>query len=181
MDKLANHIILIGFMGSGKSSVARRLARFERMNSIDMDTYIERESGMSIPQIFQREGEEGFRARELDFLRSMIIRDRCILSCGGGVVVCEASRELLKQLGIVIYLKVGAEEAIARISRPETRPLLSASVSPAEILASRLPLYEETADITIDTGGRSLRQVTSTVRRVLRAKGALETWREDRR
>jgi shikimate kinase len=173
MDILANHIIFVGFMGSGKSSIARQLARFEKMNCVDMDSYIEREAGMGIPRIFELEGEEGFRVRELDFLRSMLIRDRCVLSCGGGVVVREQSRELLKQLGTVVYLKVDADEAVSRISRPETRPLLSGAIPPAEILASRLPYYEEVADITVDTGGRSMQQVTAAVERALREAGKL--------
>jgi shikimate kinase len=173
MDTLADHIILIGFMGSGKSSVARRLARFEKMNCVEMDSYIEREAGMGIPRIFELEGEEGFRVREFEFLRTMLIRDRCILSCGGGVVVHERSRELLGQLGTIIYLKVKADEAISRISRPETRPLLSGAIPPAEILASRLQYYEEVADITINTSGRTLPQVVSATQHALRAAGKL--------
>jgi shikimate kinase len=173
MEKLADHIIFIGFMGSGKSSVARRLARFEKMNCIDMDIYIEREAGMSIPRIFEVEGEEGFRVRELDFLRSMLIRARCILSCGGGVIARDESRDLLKLLGTVIYLKVDADEAISRISHPETRPLLSGAIPPAEILASRLQYYESTADLTIDTKGHAIPQVVSMVQRALRARGKL--------
>jgi shikimate kinase len=169
----ADHIILIGFMGSGKSTVARRLARLEKMNSIDMDSYLEREANMTIPRIFELEGEEGFRARELDFLHSLARRDRCILSCGGGVVVCAESRALLRKLGTVVYLKVEADEAVSRISRPETRPLLSSMTPPAEILASRLQYYEEAADMTVDTGGRSIYQVVCAVQRALRARGKL--------
>ena len=174
MRKLADHIILIGFMGSGKSSVARKLARFENMNSIDMDIYIEREAGMKTTKIFEVEGEEGFRKREQEFLRSMVTRERCILSCGGGIITKEENREMLKQLGTVVYLKVSAEEAISRISKPETRPLLSGSKPPEEILASRLQYYEETADITIDTGGRTINQVASLLQRILRKAGKLQ-------
>jgi shikimate kinase len=173
VEKLADHLIFIGFMGSGKSSVARRLARFERMSCIDMDAYIERETGMSIQKIFELEGEEGFRARELEFLYSMLVRQRSILSCGGGIVVRDASRELLRQLGTVVYLEVDAEEAVSRISRPETRPLLSGPSSPAEILASRLRYYEEAADIVIDTRGRSIYQVVNMAQHALRARGKL--------
>jgi shikimate kinase len=174
MEKLADHIIFIGFMGSGKSSVARRLARFEKMMSIDMDVYIEREAGMSVSAIFEAEGEEGFRAREFDFLRSMLVRDRCILSCGGGVVAREESRDLLKRLGTIVYLEVDADEAISRISRPSTRPLLSGPIPPAEILASRLRYYEDAADLAVDTRGRSISQVVSAVQRVLCARGKLQ-------
>jgi len=173
MDKLADHIIFIGFMGSGKTCVARKLAYFEKMNCIDMDVYIEREAGMSVSRIFEVEGEEGFRQREHELLRSLLIRDRCILSCGGGIVVQDDSRELLKQLGTVIYLKVDAQEAVSRISRPETRPLLSGTISPTEIQMSRLPYYEDAADITIDTSGRTIKQVVSSVQRALRTAGKL--------
>lgn len=173
MDKLADHIIFVGFMGSGKTTVSKRLARTVHLNCIDMDVYIEREASMTVSRIFEVEGEAGFRARERDFLRSMLIRDRCVLSCGGGVVVREDSRELLKQLGTVIYLKVDADVAVSRISRPETRPLLSGPTPPAEILASRLQLYEDVADITIDTNGQTITQVTYQVKRELRRRGKL--------
>jgi shikimate kinase len=173
MEKLADHIVLIGFMGSGKSSVARRLARFEKMDNIDMDVAIEREAGMTVSAIFETEGEDGFRARELDFLRTMIARPRCILSCGGGVVVRDESRELVRRLGTVVYLVVDAAEAVSRISRPETRPMLSKATPPAEILASRLQYYEEAADITIDTKGRPIHQVALDTQRALRTRGVL--------
>jgi len=173
MDKFADHIIFIGFMGSGKSSVSRRLARFEKMNCIDMDVYIEREAGMPVARIFEVEGEKGFRQREREFLRTMIIRDRCVLSCGGGVIMQEDNRELLKQLGTVIYLKVSAKEAISRISNTVSRPMLSGELTPEELLALRLPLYEETAEIAIDTSGKTLSQVTLQVQRVLRKAGKL--------
>ena len=173
MEKLADHIIFIGFMGSGKSSVARRLARFEKMNSIDMDVYIEREAGMPVARIFEVEGEKGFRQREREFLRTMLIRDRCVLSCGGGVIMQEDNRELLKRLGTVIYLKVSAKEAISRIPNPESRPMLSGEIAPEELLALRIPLYEEAAEFTIDTTGKTLNEVTSQVQRVLRKAGKL--------
>jgi shikimate kinase len=172
-NKLASHIILIGFMGSGKSSVARRLARFEKMSSIDMDIYLERELGMSISQFFEAQGEAAFRACEYDFLHSMLARPRSILSCGGGVVVRDESRELLKQLGTVVYLVVDAAEAVSRISRPQTRPLLQGPTPPAEILASRLQQYEDAADITVDTRGRTIHQVVIGVQRALREAGKL--------
>ena len=181
MEKLADHIIFIGFMGSGKSSVARRLARFEKMNCIDMDEYIEREAGMSISRIFEVEGEKGFRQRERDFLRTMLIRDRCVLSCGGGIVTQEDNRELLKKLGTVIYLKVNAEEAISRIPNPETRPLLSGEILPEELLKARLPYYEETAEVVIDTNGIDINQVTSAVQRALGKMGKLSQPEKPRR
>lgn len=171
--KLAEHIIIIGFMGAGKSSVARKLARTEKMSSIDMDIYIEREAGMGVPQIFATEGEAGFRERETAFLESMFKRDRCILSCGGGVVTRDENRRIIKLLGTVVYLQVNAQEAVSRISRPETRPLLSGSTPPAELLEARRPFYEDAADITIDTTGKTPAQVIAEVRASLRRARAL--------
>ena len=165
---LADHLIFIGFMGAGKTSVAQRVARFAKLNCIDMDTYLEREAGMSVARIFELEGEAGFRQREWEFLRGMLIRDRCVLACGGGVVVREDSRELLKQLGTVVYLMVDVAEALARISEPASRPLLVGETPPAELLAARLSLYEDLADVTIDTNGRTVAQVVSEVQQRLR-------------
>jgi shikimate kinase len=171
--KLADHIIIIGFMGAGKSSVARKLARFEKMNSIDMDIYIEREAGMRIPQIFETEGEAGFRQRETAFLESMFKRDRCILSCGGGVVTREENRRILKLMGTVVYLEVDAQEAVSRISRPETRPLLSGSTPPEDLLETRRPFYEDAADITVDTTKKTPTKVAAEVKTKLRKIGVL--------
>jgi shikimate kinase len=172
-ETCASHIIFVGFMGAGKSSVARKLASSEGMSSIDMDSAIEREAGMSIQEIFGTEGEEGFRIRESEFLRSLPAMTRSIVSCGGGVVVRAENRELLKRLGTVVYLKVDAAEAVSRIAQPKTRPLLAGTMSPAEILAARLRYYEEVADITVDTMGYSIPQVAHAVRSALRARGKL--------
>jgi shikimate kinase len=143
------------------------------MESVDADVCIARDAGMPIPKIFELEGEEGFRAREFVFLHTMFEYPRCILSCGGGVIVHKETRALLRQLGTVVYLKVDADEAVSRISSPETRPMLSQAISPAEILASRLQYYEEVADVTVDTRGYSLYEVTFAVQHALRVRGIL--------
>lgn len=143
------------------------------MAAIDMDTYIAREAEMSVPEIFEMEGEEGFRRREQSFLESMLTRERSILSCGGGTVTRDDSRRLVKKLGTVVYLMATAEEAISRISRPETRPLLSGPVPPAQILEQRLALYEDAADVTVDTSGKGIHEVAAEVSEELRKRGVL--------
>jgi len=169
----ADHLIFIGFMGSGKSTIARKIARLKGMTSVDMDRFLEQEAGMTIPQIFETEGEEGFRAREHAFLKSMAQRDRCILSCGGGIINSPENRALLKDLGTVVYLEVSAQEAVSRISRPETRPLLQGKIPPEELLEQRRELYEEAADITFDTNGLSVGQVVRQVSILLERRGIL--------
>ncbi|NTU89947.1 MAG: shikimate kinase, partial [Actinobacteria bacterium] len=158
-DKKAFHILFVGFMGSGKTTVSSRLGRMFSRRVIDLDKLIARRAGKSIPKIFAEEGQEGFRYRETAALESLLSELPCIVSCGGGVVIREENRALLKKLGTVVYLQVGASEAVSRISHPESRPLLSGPLSPAEILKERLPLYEEVADITVDTSGRSIEEV----------------------
>jgi len=167
------HLILIGFMGSGKSTIARKLAGRLKMKAIDMDASIARDAGMSVKEIFEQEGEEGFRVREQAFLESMALCKPCILSCGGGIVTRTKARGLLKQLGTVVYLEVSADEAISRISHPETRPLLHGSIPPSQLLEQRRPLYEEAADIIFSTNGLTINQVTIQLEDLLIERGIL--------
>ena len=149
------HIILVGFMGAGKSTVARKLARRMGMMSLDTDIFISRETGMSCQELVAAEGEKAFRARERDVLSRLADFDPCIISCGGGTVLDPESRRIIQTLGTVVYFKVDPQEAVSRISRPETRPLLSQGKSPEELLAEREVFYREVADITIETSGRT--------------------------
>jgi len=167
------HILLIGFMGSGKSTIGRKLARRYRRLLLDTDEGIAQAAGMTIPEIFAAEGEAGFRAREQAYLESLTTADPAIISCGGGVIVNEVSRELVRKLGTVVYLHVEAEEAVARISHPETRPLLQGDTPPAELLARRMPLYRASADIMLDTSGKNPGAVAGELGRMLEEKGLL--------
>jgi shikimate kinase len=162
------HIVLIGFMGSGKSSVARFLAEQTELGFIDMDSQIEQDSGMSISRIFELEGEEGFRRRESELLESLLDRNRSIVSTGGGVVIREQNRRLLRQLGTVVYLQVSIGEADARLKWAKDRPLLRGLKTPEQLLTERLPWYQEVADITVDTNGKGVRAVTEEVYERLR-------------
>lgn len=172
-DEKGCHILFIGFMGAGKSTVARRLGRMFDRRVVDLDRLIERRAGKSVPLIFTSEGEEGFRYREHAALESMSDEVPCIISCGGGVVTREDNIALLQRLGTVVYLEVDPEEAVHRISHPETRPLLNGSVSPRDVCRSRLPFYREAADVTVDTDGKSIDEVVNEVGETLWRKGLL--------
>jgi shikimate kinase len=160
-------------MGSGKTSVARKLAIWEHLSCIDMDKYIERQSGLSISEIFARYGEQGFRQMESDFLATMPGRERTVLSCGGGIVTREANRKILPTLGTVIYLQVSVQSALKRISKPQSRPLLGDAQSSAALLASREELYRQVADICIDTNGKSIAKVIHLVIAALQERDIL--------
>jgi shikimate kinase len=162
-----NHIIFVGFMGSGKSTVARCLADKLGMASLDVDACIQLASGKSVVQIFEEEGEAGFRRRETAFLASMFDRERAILSCGGGVVLAKENRQLLRQLGWVIYLKVSADVALARIGDTTSRPLLANKNAAQALLTRRETWYEEVADEVVDTNKLSVQGVVERVTKSL--------------
>lgn len=163
LPERAYHILFIGFMGSGKTTVSKLLGEMLLRHVIDVDKLISRRCGMSIPEIFEAFGEEGFRARETSVLESLLLEVPSIVSCGGGVCGCPENRALLGRLGTVVYLQVDADEAVRRITHPETRPMLSGDVSPADLLASRLEDYESCAQVTVDTAGKTPDEVCEEV------------------
>ena len=160
-------------MGAGKTSVSRRLARMCHIASVDMDTYIERQAGKKIKEIFAEMGEEGFRALETEALIDLAYRDPLLISCGGGVVMRPENRAILADAGFTVCLAVSADEAASRISDLSTRPLFQNLEVARATVASRLPLYEEAADVVVDTSGKSVGRIAGEVRRLLEKEGIL--------
>lgn len=166
-------VFFVGFMGAGKTSVARKLARSAGVAAIDMDTYIERRCDRKVKEIFAEVGEAGFRSIETDVLRELSGGDPCLVSCGGGVVLAPENREILKAGGFVVYLQVTAAEAASRISDVSSRPLFGDLEQAQRVIEGRLPLYDEVADITIDTAGRGTGSIARTAFARLRDEGIL--------
>ena len=166
-------VFFVGFMGAGKTSVSRRLARRCHIASVDLDSYIQRSEGIAVSEIFATQGEEAFRVLECKTLEHLSQGEALLVSCGGGIVVKEKSRELLKEHGFVVYLQVSADEAASRISDTSTRPLFSNLDAARKTIADRLPLYEEVADAVIDTSGKSIDRITSEVKHILLKEGIL--------
>lgn len=147
-------IILIGFMGAGKTTVGKLLSEETGMEHIDFDDKIVEEIGMSIQEYFDQYGEAAFRAHETEVLKRYLNHNQ-VVSTGGGIVMRPENRELLKQMAPVIYLKTEPDVFISRLKQDHTtvRPLV-VSKSPEEIRAvfePRIPLYEESASLTIQT------------------------------
>lgn len=163
---LPDNIFLIGFMGAGKSSVGRTLARKLTKNFIDSDQEIERRTGVSVSWIFDQEGEAGFRARERALIKELVQGKNMVLATGGGVVLSGASRRLLSRGGLVVYLYCAPEHLLRRVAQDGARPLLASAEPLAAIrnlLVERDPLYREIADFTVDTGEQMVSGVVRTI------------------
>ena len=170
---LTRPVFLVGFMGAGKTSVARKLARNVGVSAVDIDTYVERITGKRISALFDEVGEQGFRDIETQVLREFAHGEPRLVSCGGGIVLRDENRTILKEGGYTIYLQVTAAEAASRISNLASRPLLGNPEQAQRIIEDRLPLYEEVADLTIDTTGRGSGSVARELARLLRKEGIL--------
>lgn len=172
--ELRRPVFLIGFMGAGKSTVARRLARSCGVSSLDLDTYIERECGKKIREVFADEGEAAFRRMEAHALKEVAAMDAAMLvSCGGGIVTTDESRQALQDLGFTVLLKVDADEAASRISDKSTRPLFQDLESARQLCEDRAPLYEQVAAATIDTRGKDVYRIMRELRSLLEEEGVL--------
>ena len=149
-------------MGAGKSTIGKYLAEHLRLQFADSDTEIEQRTGADIPWIFDVEGEEGFRERELAVIQEMTLWDDVVLATGGGVVMRTENRRALGARGYVVYLHATVEEQVRRTRRDRRRPLLQKG-NPEEVLKDlmvlRDPLYREIADHVINTDGCSPRTV----------------------
>lgn len=170
-----NNIILIGFMGSGKSTVGIRLSYRLRRVVEDTDKMIEKRMKKSIAEIFATEGEEYFRTLETKMLREAIKKKRYqIISVGGGTPIRVENRKLLKRLGTVIYLRVQATTVYERIKRDTSRPLLQTE-KPLErimeLLDKRKEAYENCADIIIDVDQLPMKEVVELIANKLEERG----------
>ena len=153
MNSGGKSIVLIGMMGAGKSSVGRCLQRRTRLALLDTDEIVASKFAMSIPEIFIKHGEDKFRKAEAEALRSLGTTEQAIIVTGGGIVMSEENIDLLKRLGVVVWLD-GDEKTLFERARSGNRPLLQ-SENPrkafAQILRARRPLYANTAHLRLDT------------------------------
>lgn len=163
-------IFLVGMMGAGKSTVGVRLARRLDRVFIDADRALEERLGVSIPNIFAVEGEEGFRRRESQLLQELCPRPGLVLATGGGAVLSAANRALLRRCGQVIYLQASPADLWQRLRRDRQRPLLR-SANPREriytLCAERDALYREVATHIVTTSRQPIEQIVDTIVQLL--------------
>ena len=147
------NIVLIGFMGSGKTSVGKRLSLVLKREFIDTDDFIEKREGMTINEIFKEKGEEEFRKIETELFKRFSTPKKKIIATGGGVIKNPANIANLKKGGVIVYLKSSPEKIAQNLKFDNTRPILQVDDKEAkirELLAQREPFYNKYAEITID-------------------------------
>lgn len=172
MDAGDVNLYLVGFMGTGKSTVGRAVAQKLGFEAIDSDHEIERARGKTIPEIFANEGEAAFRAMEREFVERGHPASRAVVACGGGLVVQPGMLELLQSKGVVMCLHASIETILARTARQRNRPLLEVEDPEARIrslYAVREPVYRKSGTMIL-TDARPLNEI---VAHVIRA------WRRD--
>lgn len=163
------NVILIGFMGCGKTTVGLKLSYRLRRSVIDTDKEIEREEKRSISDIFDAEGEKYFRDRETAYLKKLLKNSGSqIISVGGGLPLREENRALLHELGQVFYLKANAETIYERLKYDTTRPLLQGADPQSKIrtmLGERDAYYKEAADVIVDVDNKQFEQILDEIER----------------
>jgi shikimate kinase len=165
------NIFLIGPMGSGKTAVGRHLARLFHYAFHDSDADIEAKTGVDIPFIFEKEGEEGFRLRERESIDRLTRLESIVLATGGGAVIDPLNRAALAQRGVVVYLVTSINQQIERTRHARHRPLLH-DTDPEQklkdLMERRAMLYAEIADLTVTTDGRRVQLVAEEIHAGLR-------------
>ncbi len=154
--------VIIGFMGCGKSTIAKNMRRLSKMNIVDMDKMIEQTEGMSIPKIFETKGEDYFRQLETALLIQLQKESNTVVSCGGGVPLREINRQEMKKIGPVIWLNTSPETILERVKRNDRRPLLQGNKNIDFIkgmMDSRKEAYGDASDLVIDTDYKSIKQI----------------------
>ena len=168
MESTLKNIVLVGPMGSGKTTVGRRLAHELKQDFFDTDHEIIDKTGVSIDHIFDIEGEEGFRERESKILQNLCKMSNIILATGGGIVILPQNRKILKNAGLVVYLSSSVDQLLRRTSKSKTRPLLENSTDRkktiTQLVEARDVYYREVASVVIDTTGKKLHEVIKIIK-----------------
>lgn len=154
-------IVLIGFMGAGKSSVAKKLGEKLNLKVVEMDDLIMKKTGKSIREIFHDEGEAKFRELEIETANMLRNSDNVIISTGGGVVINKVNIDNLKENGKIIFLRTSFLEIKKRLKNINDRPLFKNKQSAEKLFVFRQNLYKEYADLIVDTDNRTIEEIVN--------------------
>lgn len=174
LEKRGNdHIFFVGFLGAGKSTLARNLGTMFNRRYVDTDRMVERQQGSSVARIFEEHGEPAFRALETRALESLASERSLLVGCGGGIIETPRNIELMHQMGYCVYLDGDIEDSLRQIRRSDTRPDFRTPEYAARLLEHRRPLYRRAADFTVDIRGKSFVDVSYSVAELLLERGLL--------
>lgn len=165
------NLVLVGFMGTGKTTLGRALARKLNYRFVDTDHLIEERNGKSIPQIFEQEGEAAFRQYERQAVEEWVPRSGCVVSCGGGLIMAPGMLDKVKELGVLVCLFASPETILSRVGRNDQRPLLrgeGALERIQKLLEERLPVYLK-AGTGVLTDNRSEADILKSILRIYRS------------
>ncbi|MCM1258316.1 MAG: shikimate kinase [Roseburia sp.] len=168
---MKGNIFLIGFMGTGKSTISKALKRMLHMECMEMDEMIEEKQGMPIPEIFEKYGENYFRDVESQLLRELREGEDVIVSCGGGVVVRPENIGYMKDSGKVVLLSATPETVYERVKHSTNRPILNGNMNVeyiGELMEKRREKYQAAADIVIATDGKTTEEICREICKALK-------------
>ena len=164
------NIILVGLMGSGKTTIGKQLSKSMKREFLDTDHAIEEKTGVDVSTIFELEGEEGFRSREHNFLKDLKDSQKLVIATGGGIVINIENRDLLKKLGCVVYLRSNIKNLVSRLKDDKTRPLIQSvnlSQKINDLFKERDPLYSAVADYIIETNNKKINDIKKEILELL--------------
>ncbi|GHU05685.1 shikimate kinase [Betaproteobacteria bacterium] len=173
MDNFLENIYLVGLMGAGKTTIGRSLAKRLDSHFVDTDKEIESRTGVSIPTIFEIEGEDGFRKRESQVIAEISRKNGFVVATGGGGVLREENRENMRASGFVIYLNVSPQMLWERTRHDKNRPLLQVTdplLKLNQLFTARDPLYREVANLVVEGGRMSAQGVLQYLLKELSAR-----------
>lgn len=156
------NVILCGFMGCGKSTIGKAISKKIKYEFIDSDEFIEKQEKMTIPEIFEKFGEDYFRNKETDAISKISKLDHCVVSLGGGAVLNKKNANIIKKSGKLYFLNVSAQEVYNRLKDDDTRPLLQTDdklSAISSLLSKRLPIYTEVSDVKINVDSKKIDEI----------------------
>lgn len=166
------NVVLIGFMGCGKTSLGKKLSRRLKYSFLDTDKYIEQKEGMEITEIFEKKGEPYFRELERTAVEKLSAEKRIVIATGGGIIKNPQNMEQLKKQGIIVYLKATPEHIYRNIGNDNTRPLLEGGNKKEKIkklMDERKPLYEKYADVTVNVSNETTGKIIERIGREVKS------------
>lgn len=168
-----DHIFFVGFMGAGKTTVARNLGELFKRRYVDTDLLISRRAKKSVARLYEEAGVEGYRKLETETLRHLKLQKSYLVSCGDGIVERPENIQLFRDMGKVVYLDISLDDALQQIQAKDHRPLLGSYAQTKRLYASRKPLYEAVADYTITIPRFEFAQVAYQIGELLWDEGLL--------